>query len=233
MLVLTRLAFILALLTPAGAVAQADGPANYAVTVSGDTLRTEVEFEDPLIGTSYVSVAGERRELEEFSELHLDGVTNAVVEGRRLAPLLTDGKVRFYARTVSTPGTMVPGPNGGMVMSGGTSSRVGYVQLANGPVLKATHPVLQDALSDNPESLRHLGRAQTLRTAGWITTGLGIAAFIGGAALSFDAEGESSSTPQFSPVMIGGVALAATGAYVLPGMADSARDRAIEVYNAE
>ena len=233
---LLRSALLLALLAPVQAFAQQNDVPNYAVTTSGDTLRTAVAFKDPSFGTSYVEVDGRRREIERFSVLHIDGLTHAVVDGRRLAPLVIDGPVRFYARTVSSA-AMIPAGHGaaGPAMAqppgvGGVSRQIGYVQVENGPVLRATDGALRAALGENGESLRYLDRARTLRAAGWGATGLGLAAFLTGAVLSMQAE-ESGSTPAYAPVMVGGAAVAAVGGYLLPDMARSMRDRAIGAYN--
>ena len=135
------LSLVALFLLAAGAAAQ-DAPAeDYAVTVDGDTLRGTVEFKTPFLGSPHVLVDGERHEAGAFSVLSLDGETHAVVDGgRRLARLARDGRVRFYSQSTSTPGMMVPnaGPGGGMSFTPGVSSETGYVQVGNGPVLRAS-----------------------------------------------------------------------------------------------
>jgi len=216
-----------------GASAQSGVSTNYAVTTFGDTLRTNVEFKDPLLGRSHLLVDGERHEIDEFSILHIDGVTSAVVEGRRLARLLSDGRIRFYARTVTTAGTMMPmgGPGGGMMMSPGTSSEVGYIQTSGGPVQKATYANLSEAMADNPESMRLLARSRSLTTTRWVVTGLGVAAFAAGGLLIYNAEQNGESYTPFIPIAVAGAAGIAAGSYLLPGLADDARDEAIDIYN--
>ena len=237
---LTRLAFVLALLAPAGAAGQADGPANYAVTVAGDTLRTEVEFEDPLIGTSYVSVAGERREIEEFAMLHLDGRTHAVVDGRRLAQLTVDGRLRLYSHavTVAVGPAMAVGPNGAlapmMAVPYGqfVAKETGYLQVEGGPVVLFSEAALRDAMRGNPASLQHLDRARKLGSAGRITTSVGLVALFVGSALSYMHNG-FEGVPRYWPVMLGGAAATFVGTQALTAEAHVARQEAIDVYNAE
>lgn len=201
------------------------------MTASGDTLRGTVEFKDPFLGSPHVLLDGERREAEDFSVLHLDGETLAVVDGgRRLARLVRDGRVRFYSRTTSTPGMMVPnaGPGGGMSMAPGTSSETGYVQVGAGPVRRATVSNLRDAIGDHPESARLLDQYRTLGYVQWAATGAGLAvAGIGLASMLGSGEDELT----VNPLLVVGLAGAAVGGYVLPRLRDGARDRAIDVYN--
>ena len=118
-------ALLLAVLltVPGRPLAGLDGPPVLRLPrhVAGDTLRGEIQLKDPIIGRAHIVLDGERREIEEVREVRLDGETLAVVDGRRFARLVEDGRVRLYSREVSTPAMMTPGPgpNGGMVMSGG------------------------------------------------------------------------------------------------------------------
>ncbi len=207
---------------------------NYAITTQGDTLRTEVELKDPLIGRAHVLVGGDRRELEEFSLLHIDGETLAIVDGRRLARLLTDGRVRFYTREVTTSGVWQPGVGPGGVSPGftpSTTQEIGYIQVGNGPVVRATNGALHDAFQDNPESLRYLNHARTLGYAQAGVTVAGVALVIGGAIPMIQAN-EREEEVKVNPLVFVGAGLAAAGQLIFPGLRSTARNRAIDAYNA-
>ena len=234
---LLRSALLIVLLAPALALAQQDDVPNYAVTTSGNTLRTAVEFKQPVIGRAYVEVNGQRHEIENFATLHLDGETSAVVEGRRLARLIVDGPVRLYSRSISVSVPLATAPvANGVSVSLWTNSllakRIGYVQTEGGPVVEATDAALHDALSGNASSAQHLGRARRLRTAARVTTGIGAATVLVGTALSYW-NGGVDGIPQYWPVMLGGAAVAVYGSQGLTAEARSARNEAIDAYNAE
>ena len=200
---------VLAALALPSASAQDAAPApnaeDYLVTVAGDTLRGDVELKSPFLGKTHVVLDGERRELEEFRMIHDGAETLAVVDGRRLARLIEDGRVRLYSYETSSPGVMMPnpGPGGGFSMTPGSSSEVGYVQVGDGPVERATVPVLRLALQDNPESIDYLDRHQTLTYAQYGVTAAGVLAFAGGAALAIQSL-EEDGEPSLNALLIAG-----------------------------
>ena len=233
---LLRSALLLALLAPVQAFAQQDDVPNYAVTLRGDTLRTDVKLRDPLVGRSFVEVDGEEWRIEAFKSLHLDGVTHAVVEGRRLAPLLAEGRVRVYGYPSSDVGGMMMGPDGQFLMAvpvrGVVDARVGYFQMESGPVLKATPAALHSAIGSYEPSARYLRRSQTLRRARWAVTGVGAATFLAGVALTRSAGGGEEEAFRYAPILFVGAGTALAGHFLLPDMAKSMRNKAIDAYNA-
>ena len=231
------LAFLLlAALASPSASAQSPAPAassgDYLVTVAGDTLRGVIELNDPLVGKTHVVLDGERRELEEFRIIRDGAETLAVVDGRRLARLIEDGRVRLYSYESYTPGMMTPnaGPGGGFSMTSGSSNEVGYVQVGGGPVERATVPALRLALQDNPESLSYLDRHQTLTYTQYGVTAAGVAAFAGGAVLAIQSL-EDGGEPSINPLLIAGGVTIGLANLIFPSQRRAARRRAIEVYN--
>ena len=216
------------------ASAQTGVSRNYAVTVEGDTLRSGVRYVNPLLAPSYVTVDGEQHATSEFQILYLDGVTHAVVDdGRKLAPLVNEGRLRLFSRTMSPPPGMVQaGPNDAVMMPLGTGQSIGYIQVPGGPVQRASLGNLRSAMGDNAESMRHLDRARTLRTFRWVATAAGIAAFGLGAYGALNAESTGGDPATFVPIGVAGALTAGAANFIFPAQEDRARDRAIDVYNA-
>ena len=218
------------------ALAQSDSTDPFAVTVQGDTLRGDVELKDPLLGRRHVLIDGERREIDEFSYLQVDGDLLAVVDGRGLAKLVQDGRVRFYSRSEYSPGTPgfgVPGTPGAVAGTPGGSTEYGYIQIGDGPVQDATTAALRQAFQDNPESMRQLDRMRTLSTTRWIVTGLGVAAFVTGAALMIQAEENGEDYTPYAPIVVGGGVAIGVSNFVFPTMISGARRQAIDAYNRD
>lgn len=231
--------FPLALLVLLASAAEAQTPADarpgdYAVTTAGDTLRGDVEYKTPLLGRAHVLIDGERHETDAFRSLYLDGETLAVVDGRQLARLVRDGRVRFYSRSTHTPGMMTPnaGPGGGMTMTPGTSNTVGYLQVGEGPVVRASMTNLRDALGDNPESARYLDQHRTLGYARWAATGASVAVLVAGLVPMVN-DYENGAEYKLNPLVVVGLGGVALSNFVFPRLGDQARDRAISVYNAD
>ena len=227
------LLFAVLLLAPS-ALAQTGSTDPFAVTVQGDTLRGDVELKDPILGRRHVLIDGERREIDEFSYLQIDGDLLAVVDGRGLAELVQDGRVRFYSRseyTAGTPGFGVPGTPGAVAGTPGGSTEYGYIQIGDGPVQDATDAALRQAFQDNAESMRQLDRMRALRTTSWVVMGAGIIAFGVGAGLTYRAEQNGEDYSAYLPIGIAGVVLAGGGNLIFPPMIRDARRQAIDAYN--
>lgn len=203
---------------------------DFVVTALGDTLRGDVEIKDPFLGCLHVLVDGERRDIQTLREITLDGETMAVVDGRSLATLQQDGRVRFYSRTTTTGPMMTPGPNGTMMMTGGSSNEVGYVQVGQGPIQRATVPNLRTALHDNPESIGHLDRYRSLGYAQYGVTAVSVGLFLGGGYQMYQAE-QNGEEISLNPLVVIGAAGATIGQLVFPGLRNAARRRAIDSYN--
>lgn len=208
----------------------------YALLAAGDTLRGAVELRSPLLKRAYVRVDSQRVEIEHLTEFRDDGVLYAVVDGRQLASLVSEGdRVDFYARYETThhAGAMVPtgAPGGGMHMTGGgvSTEQIGYFRLDGGPVERASAGNLRTALADNEESMAALNQHQKLTYAQYGGTAVGLGLFGVGTLLTLNSESGGEYTP--SPLLFVGAGIASLSSLILPGQRRTKVQQAIDAYN--
>ena len=113
----------------------------FVVLVSGDTLRGEVEINEPFLRSAYVSIDDSvQYRFDEVLEVK-DGVDyyaighGGVFAGTMLAKRTSSGSISLYERVYDHgPGMWMPGPNGTQQFVGGGSARYDFFRKEGGPV---------------------------------------------------------------------------------------------------
>lgn len=113
----------------------------------------------------------------------------------------------------------------------GYDSGIQCLRKDGGPLLHLNRETLYDALSDNPESLRHLRRRGTYQAIGYTSLAVGAALALTGGALQLG--GYESASPLTSPIVIAlaGVGFATGVNVIVPVLSDRSDRKAIAAYN--
>ena len=225
---------------------QAQSVDEYAVLVSGDTLRGDVDIREPFLRSTRIVV-------NDSAEYKLDQITevnnasgNYVVGhgsafgGTMLVERVEAGRISLYEKVTQNHGTWMPGPNGTQQYTGGGTSKSQFFRLQGGPVQRASAANLRAAMQDSPASIALLDRRERLAYVQWGLVGVGAVVTVLGLTQSefgepasdnpfANDEGEAAS---ISPLVFVGVGVMA-GSWIPHLMREPLLEESIDVYNRE